>query len=141
MKRWFYILLGGLGLSLAAGSVVAMIWFKPISSSNAILLLICECALILVGAALGTVGFINGRLAGEIDISAYMKAPRREYGVDGGEVDFRCPACGKPYRASPLLAGKPFTCRDCRTVFEVSPTGAVANLPKPIERRLLPSPV
>ena len=140
MKRWFYILLGGLGLSLAAGSVVAMIWFKPISSSNAILMLICECALILVGIALGAVGFINGRLAGEIDISAYMKAPRRDYGVDGSEVDFRCPACGKPYRASPLLVGKPFTCRDCRNVFEVSQSNGGGKLPEPTERRLLPAP-
>jgi hypothetical protein len=141
MKRWFYILLGGLGLSLAAGAVVAMVWFKPIGTNNAIILLISEVVLILLGVFLGTIGLINGRNAGELNISAYMKSPRRDYDVNGGEIHFRCPACQKPYRASPLLAGKSFTCRGCQKVFNVSPSNELPDeLPGPMERRLLPAP-
>jgi len=137
MKRWFYILLGGLGMSLVVGAIVAMIWVTPLSSLNAVRALVCEVLMLVVGSVLSVVGFIYGRNAGELDISKYMKTPRRDHGVDGAEIRFACPVCHKGYRGSPLLAGKSFTCRDCRQVFEVSTSN---QLPGTTERRLLPAP-
>jgi hypothetical protein len=148
MKRWFYILLGGLGMSLTSGAIVAMIWLQAPGNTNPARVLICEGVLLVAGIAMGVMGFINGRNAGELDINGYMKAPRRDYGVDGHEIGFYCPACKKGYRASPLLAGKQFTCRDCQKVFSVTPSDkmpdnsgeATGETPGPVERRMLPAP-
>jgi hypothetical protein len=134
MRRWFYILLGGLGMSLAGGSVAGLIWLQPPGQSNAIRMVILEAVLIVGGIGMAIVGFVNGRNAGELDIKKYTV---RDHGVGGGEIHFACPACGKGYHASPLLAGKKFTCRDCRQVFEVSQSKGLSG---PLERRLLPAP-
>ena len=135
MRRWFFILLGGLGLSLVGGSVAGLLWLQPPGQSNALRMIILEAVLIVAGMTLAIIGFVNGRNAGELDVKNY---PRRDYGVGGSEINFGCPACGKMFRGSPLLAGKKFTCRDCRQVFEVSES---KRLNGPVQRRLLPAPV
>ena len=134
MKRWFYILIGALGVSLFMGAVAAYLWYQPLGQSNITRTAILEIAGVVLGAILAVIGFINGRNAGELDISSYMRTPRKDYGVNGGEISFACPVCKKGYRASPLLIGKPFTCRDCKKSFKVSP---LAQLPDTAERRLM----
>ena len=125
MRRWVYILLGGFG----AGLVVLagfMLWLsQTIEPRFATAIMIGSSVAIALGLTLCLIGFVQGRRAGELDISAYTKAPRRDYGVAGTEIDFECPICHKSYRASPLLAGKPFKCRECRESFDVPRVGAL----------------
>ena len=133
MKRWFYILLGGLGMGLMAAAVFVLCAssdLPPAISSTAFH--IAEYIAVVVGLVMGVVGFIYGREAGELDIRQALKAGRRDHGVAGKEIDFECPICHKGYRASPMLAGKPFTCRECREVFDVPLSSAVfPALPAP----------
>jgi hypothetical protein len=119
MRRWVYILMGafGAGLVVLAGF---MLWLmQSIEPRYGPAITIISPIVIVVGLTLCVIGFVQGRRAGELDISAYAKTPRRDYGVAGTEIDFVCPICHKPYRASPLLAGKPFKCRECRESFDV----------------------
>ena len=136
MKRWLYILLGGLGVGLALASMF-LLWqsfFIPPAYQS--LVAVCEYLAIPLGLGLGVLGFVNGKRAGEYNIAAYIKASRkRDHHVSGSEIDFTCPVCHKVYRASPLLAGKPFKCRDCQQAFDV-PRESV--FPPINERRLLP---
>jgi hypothetical protein len=141
MRRWFFILMGAVGVCLTAGAVVGMVYVQPLSQLNATRALIVEIIGLILGVVLGIAGFVNGRNAGELDISTYMKARRRDHHVSGSEISFACPACGKRYRGSPLLAGKPFTCRDCQQVFSATPSDASSTEPPgPMQRRLLPHP-
>jgi hypothetical protein len=139
MKRWFYILLGGLGVCL---SLVAafLLWQSPwIPPGDQVLVTVLEYAAIPVGIGLACLGWINGKRAGEFDIAAYVKSSRkRDHHVSGSEIDFECPVCHKGYRASPLLEGRPFTCRECQQVFNVSEK---SDRPRPEDdMRLLPGP-
>jgi hypothetical protein len=119
MRRWWFILLGGFGAGLSAWAAF-MLWLAPVVPPRlTVPLMVGEIISIVLGLILCIVGFVQGRRAGEMDITQYTKTPRRDYGVAGAELDFQCPLCKKGYRASPLLAGKPFTCRDCREVFDV----------------------
>ena len=124
MRRWVFILLGGFG----AGLVVLagfMIWLSQTMEPRfANRIWIGSSVAIVAGLTLCVIGFVQGRQAGELDISSYAKAPRRDYHVAGSEIGFECPICHKTYRASPLLAGKPFKCRECRESFDVPRVGA-----------------
>jgi hypothetical protein len=127
MRRWVYILMGGLG----AGLVVMagfMFWLsQSIEPRFATAIMIISSIAVVVGLFLCVIGFVQGKRAGELDISAYTRTPRRDYGVAGAEIDFACPVCHKPYRASPLLAGKPFKCRECRESFDVPRVRALTS--------------
>jgi hypothetical protein len=138
MKRWFYILLGGLGVGLALASAF-MLWLSPsLPPPYPTPVLICEYLFIAVGLGLGWMGFVNGKRAGEFDIADYIKSGRRrDHHVSGTEIRFECPMCHKGYRASPLLAGRGFTCRECQQMFTVT---ASQDFPQVNERRLLPEP-
>jgi predicted RNA-binding Zn-ribbon protein involved in translation (DUF1610 family) len=121
MKRWFYILLGAVGIMLAIWS--AFMFFDPpwVPPAYERWLVVAEIVLGILGVILGWVGFLNGRKAGEFDIGQYVRSSRkRDHHVAGMEIEFSCPACHKIYRASPLLAGKPFSCRECGGTFVVN---------------------
>jgi hypothetical protein len=125
MKRWFYILLGGLGVGLALASMFLIWQSQFVPPSYQTLVAVVEYVSVPLGLGLGCMGLINGRRAGEFDIAAYNRASRkRDHHVSGAEIEFECPMCHKGYRASPLLAGKPFTCRECREVFDVPKTSS-----------------
>ncbi len=129
MRRWMFILLGALGAGLA-GWAAFWLWLSPtVEPRFATLLNIFAVAGIIVGSSLCAIGFIQGKRAGELDISAYTRTPRRNHGVAGAEIDFECPICHKGYRASPLLAGKSFKCRDCREIFSVSARRSLTSPP------------
>jgi hypothetical protein len=138
MKRWFYILLGGLGVAVSLASLF-LIWQSPfIPPAYQVLVTVIEYVSIPLGLGLGFMGLINGRRAGEFDIGAYNRSSRkRDHHVSGSEIEFECPVCHKGYRASPLLAGKPFTCRDCREGFDVPRNSSFTSGP---QHRLLPGP-
>ena len=135
MKRWFYILLGGfgLGLSLWAGF---MLWLGgPIILSATAYVMPVEISLVVIGIVLAGLGLYNGREAGEFDPRRYNRASqRRDHHVGGSEIDFRCPTCQKVYRASPMLAGKPFMCRECNGRFQVPAVSSIRALPGPTAR-------
>jgi hypothetical protein len=136
MKRWFYILLGGLGVGMALGSIFLILQAQFIWPAYQTLATVLEYVSIPVGLVLGWMGLIYGKQAGEFDIAAYIKSSRkRDHHVSGSEIEFACPMCHKIYRASPLLAGKPFICRDCREVFDVTEK---SGEPDVHEMRLLP---
>jgi hypothetical protein len=138
MKRWFYILLGGLGICLALASMFLLWQSQFIPPAYQVRVEICEYISVPLGLLLGYLGFVNGKRAGEFDVAAYIKASRkRDHHVSGTEIEFSCPVCHKGYRASPLLAGRPFTCRDCQEVFEVPRDSGFTQMN---ERRLLPEP-
>jgi uncharacterized integral membrane protein len=120
MKRWFYILLGAFGVMLVMLSIFTMIETPAIPLAYTQWLLPSQVGLIILGSILACAGFLNGKKAGEFDVRQYVKSARkRDHRVDGTEIDFACPACNKSYRASPLLAGKPFSCRECGGTFIV----------------------
>jgi hypothetical protein len=115
-----FILMGGLGASLVALAGLGM-W---LSSSNiegryVNAVLICAWVILPIGVVMCAVGFVQGKRAGELDISAYTRARPRDYHVAGREIEFVCPSCRRSYRASPLLGGKPFICRECQVTFNV----------------------
>ena len=126
MRRWVFILLGGFG----AGLVVLagfMLWLSQTMEPRfATRILVGAIVAIVVGLVLCVIGFVQGKRAGELDITAYTRMKRRDYGVEGAEINFECPICHKSYRASPLLAGKPFKCRECQESFDV-PRGIALN--------------
>jgi hypothetical protein len=138
MKRWFYILLGGLGVCISLASAFLLWQSQFIPPAYQAVVTIFEYVSIPLGIGLACLGWINGKRAGEFDIAAYVKSARqRDHHVSGSEIDFECPVCHKAYRASPLLVGRPFTCRDCREVFNVSEKSVQ---PPVHEMRLLPEP-
>jgi len=142
MKRWFYIFLGGLGFGLALACGFMIWWAPQLPPPYNLWLTICEYVFIPLGVVLGVMGFINGREAGEFNIAEYKRSSRkRDHHVSGTEIEFACPICHKIYRASPLLAGKPFNCRDCREVFEVPGSSPPPPPPSSVnQQRLLPEP-
>jgi hypothetical protein len=122
MKRWFFILLGAFGIMLIMWSVFTFLYTPSIPVAYSQWVLPAQVTLIVLGLILGWIGFWNGKRAGEFDVGKYVKSARkRDHRVNGVEIDFACPACHKSYRASPLLAGKPFSCRDCGGTFIVQP--------------------
>ncbi len=134
MKRWFYILLGGFGIMLTLWSLFTMIYSPQLPPTYAQWLLPSQIVLALLGLILGWAGFLNGKRAGEFDIGQYVRSSRkRDHRVNGTEIDLACPACHKTYRASPLLAGKPFRCRECNDTFivqtQTSPLAVKTGVP------------
>jgi hypothetical protein len=92
-----------------------------------------EIILVVAGIALALIGLYGGRGAGEFDPAILVKSSaRRDHHVDGTEIDFRCPTCQKVYRASPMLAGRPFMCRECNGKFEVPVVSNIRALPAPV---------
>ena len=139
MKRWFYILMGGLGICLALASAFMLCQPPFVTLGYQKIVTISEFVSIPLGIAMAWIGLVNGRSAGEFDIGAYNRASRkRDHHVAGTEIDFSCPVCHKGYRASPLLAGKPFTCRECNQVFDVPKK---SQPPQVDPSHLLPAPV
>jgi hypothetical protein len=117
-----FILMGGLGAGLAVLAGLAM-WLSPsVDGRYRNTVVVIAWTMLPIGVIMCITGFIQGRRAGELDISAYARAPRRDYHVSGNEIEFVCPSCRKTYRASPLLGGKPFICRECAVTFNV-PSG------------------
>jgi ribosomal protein L37AE/L43A len=120
MKRWFYILLGGFGIMLTLWALFTIMYTPAVPPAFTQWVLPIQIGLAILGLILGWVGFLNGRDAGEFDVGKYVRSARkRDHNVNGTEIDFACPACQKTYRASPLLAGKPFSCRECGGTFIV----------------------
>jgi hypothetical protein len=114
-----FILMGGLGAGLVALAGLAMWLSTIIEGRYASAIAIAGWVILPIGLVLCVLGFVQGRRAGELDISAYTRTPRRDYHVAGQEIEFICPSCRKTYRASPLLGGKPFICRECQVTFNV----------------------
>jgi hypothetical protein len=137
MKRWFYILLGGFGVCLALTSLFFICFpANDLPPSYVTPVSVCEYLFVPAGLLLGWMGFVNGRDAGEYNVADYIRSSRkRDHHVSGKEINFQCPVCHKGYRASPLLLGRAFTCRDCQQQFEV--TEGKSALPPVNERRLL----
>jgi hypothetical protein len=127
MRRWVYILLGGFGAGLVVLAGFMMWLSQSIEPRFYTRIMILSWAAIAIGLTLCVIGFVQGKRAGELDISSYAKAPRRDYHVAGDEIDFACPVCHKAYRASPLLAGKPFKCRECKESFDVPRVDALGS--------------
>lgn len=122
MRRWTFILMGGLGAGLVVLAVLGM-WLTSIIEGRYVnAVVIASWIMLPIGIVLCVVGFVQGKRAGELDISAYTRARPRDYHVAGHEIEFVCPSCRKTYRASPLLGGKPFICRECQITFNV-PSG------------------
>jgi len=68
MKRWFYILLGGLGMGLALASLFLLWQSQFIPPAYQVRVQVCEFISVPLGLLLGYLGFVNGRRAGEFDI-------------------------------------------------------------------------
>jgi uncharacterized integral membrane protein len=119
--------MGAFGVMLVMFSIFTIIYTPSIPFAYTQWVLPSQVVLIVLGAVLAWAGFLNGRKAGEFDVRRYVKsAKKRDHHVAGTEIDFACPACRKSYRASPLLAGKPFSCRECGGTFIVSTGGLSA---------------
>jgi hypothetical protein len=129
MKRWFFILLGGLGLGLSLWSGFMLCLGGPVILGFAAYMLPAEIGLMALGVVLAVVGFYSGRSVGEYSYKSYSH--RRHQPRGGAEIQFRCPSCQKVYRGSPMLAGKPFMCRDCGGRFEVPTVSEIFALPAP----------
>ncbi len=86
MKRWFYILLGGIGVGMALGSLFLIWQAQFIWPAYQTLATILEYVLIPVGLGLGWMGLIYGRQAGEFDIAAYVKSSRSRQPAAGGQA-------------------------------------------------------
>jgi hypothetical protein len=129
MKRWSFILLGGFGLGLSLWFGFMLFLGGPLLTVPANDVIPVEIALIVTGVVLTVAGFFGGRDAAELDRVVLGKPIPRDHHVGGPEIDFRCPTCMKVYRASPMLAGRPFMCRECNGRFQVPTATSIRALP------------
>lgn len=119
MTRGFYIAVavGGMALVLLAGLAAVVSAAPPgWESAGAV----AEVAAGLVGAGLAYGGLTAGRTAGTYDVRMSARDRRRDAAAPpAAELAFDCPVCGRTYRASEQMAGRPFACRACDTRFTI----------------------
>jgi hypothetical protein len=129
MKRWSFILIGGFGLGLSLWFGFMLFLGGPLLAVPTADVTAVEIGLVVVGMVLAIAGLYGGRDAAELDRVVLGKPIPRDHKVGGPEIDFRCPTCMKVYRASPLLAGRPFMCRECNGKFQVPAATSIRALP------------
>ena len=119
MRRAMYITVGVLGIMLVvAAGVAALLAFVP--PGDATVVAVAEVGVAAVGIVLAWAGMFQARVAGDYDVGRSDRR-RGDRGAVGpvDEVSFDCPACGRTYRASRQVAGRPFACRACDARFTV----------------------
>ena len=120
MRRGLYITLAVLGVMLVVGAgVTAAVAYVP--PGDTAVVAVTEAGVAAAGVGLAWAGMMQARVAGEYDVG---RPRRRLAAAPVAEVSFDCPACGRTYRASQAVAGRPFACRACNARFTVPPQPA-----------------
>jgi predicted RNA-binding Zn-ribbon protein involved in translation (DUF1610 family) len=115
VRRGLYIALAVLGVMLVVGAgVTAVVAYVPPGDTTAVAA--AEAGVAAAGVGLAWAGMMQARVAGEYDVG---RPQRRLAALPVEEVSFSCPACGRTYRASRAVAGRPFACRACDARFTV----------------------
>ena len=80
-----------------------------------------EVGTALVGLCLTWAGFAQARAASEYGMRVSGRSRRRAEAAAAPavELSFDCPGCGRTYRATGQMAGRPFACRVCDARFNV----------------------